>query len=128
MVDSNNPTMDELVQITDDMTWHHETLSENVSIQYVLTFASSNGQNTVEEPELRGQIDFAEQVLYYEAFFTAMNDEPWVSGIISERWDYWDEWRRTENTPKAAYFDESNGSTPRNKPAEDVIALWFKMK
>lgn len=128
IADINNPTMDELVQITEDMTWYHDKLSENVSIQYVLTFASSDGQNTVEDPELRSPIDFAEQVLYYEAFFTAMNDEPWVSGIISERWDYWDDWRRTGDSPDAAYFDESTGSTPRNKPAEDVIALWFKMK
>ncbi len=125
--DVQKPTLEELIQITEDITWHHEELSQTVPIHYVITFASSDGQNTSEDPELRGEMDLSEQALYYEAFFNAMN-QPWVSGIISERWDYWDDWRRTADTPEAAYFDESTGSTPRNKPAEDVVALWFSMR
>ncbi|MCW4048377.1 MAG: PKD domain-containing protein [Candidatus Bathyarchaeota archaeon] len=128
IADVHNPTMEELVNITEGFFHYPENvLADNVSIHYILTFASADAQNNVEDPSLRGAMDFAEQALYYEAFFTALEGETWVDGVISERWDYWDEWRRTGDNPEAAYFDESTGSTPRNKPAEDVINLWFDM-
>ena len=28
-----------------------------------------------------------EQVLYYEAFYSTIGNQPWVDGVFTERWD-----------------------------------------
>lgn len=79
------------------------------------------------DPALRSGVDFNEQVLYYEAFYTSLDQYDWVDGIITERWDFWDEYRRFGEEYDVQYFSEIGSASPRNKPAEDVVALWHEV-
>lgn len=123
--DPSSPTMEELMAINDIIFEGVDYVYGGTTPVYVvLTIGSSDAQNTTEDPAKRSPVDFNEQVLYYEAFFASLEEYDWVSGIITERWDYWDEYRRFGDDYNIQYFDETHGASPRNKPAEDVVALW----
>jgi len=55
-------------------------------------------------------------------FFRAMEDETWIKGFFSERWDWFDQYKRP---PEPSYYDQTAGSSPRNKPAEEIIKIWY---
>ena len=123
--DVSNPTMDELIAVNEEMFEGIEYFWGNTSrIIMVITFESTDAQFSTEDPDQRTPVDFNEQVLYYEAFYSTIGDQPWISGVFTERWDYWDEYRRFGDDYNIQYFDMTNGASPRNKPAEDVVALW----
>jgi hypothetical protein len=71
--------------------------------------------------------DFQEQALYYEAFFKVASESPWIEGVFTERWDWFDQYSRTADTPEAIYFDATLEASPRSKPAEEVVKLWFEI-
>lgn len=126
IADVSNPTMEELLAINEEMFEGIEYFWGNTSrIYLVITFDSTDAMFSTEDPEQRTATDFNEQVLYYEAFFSTIGKAPWVQGVFTERWDYFDEYRRFD--PEQAYFDETNAASPRNKPAEDVVALWSEI-
>ncbi len=126
IADLSNPTIEELLAINRNMFEGIDYFWGNTSrIYIVITFDSTDAMFSTEDPELRTATDFNEQVLYYEAFFSTIGDQPWVRGVFTERWDYFDEYRRFD--PEQAYFDETNAASPRNKPAEDVVALWSQI-
>ncbi|MCW4011675.1 MAG: hypothetical protein NWF07_01645 [Candidatus Bathyarchaeota archaeon] len=126
--DVSNPTMEELMAINMEMFEGIEYFWGNTSrIIMVITFDSTDAMFSTEDPALRTATDFNEQVLYYEAFFTTVSEQSWVRGVFTERWDYWDEYRRFGDDYNTQYFDETNVASPRNKPAEDVVALWSEI-
>jgi len=53
----------------------------------------------------------------YEAFFQTFWDKPWVMGV------YWWKWFPTDSR---AGGPASTGFTPQNKPAQAVMARWFR--
>lgn len=121
--DVKNPTMQELINLTEDfLFWPKKLFGEKLPIYYVLTVTSTDGQEFSEDPNARGKVDFGEQALYYEAFFRAIENETWIKGFFSERWDWFDQYKRP---PEGSYFDQTGGGSPRNKPAEEVIKIWF---
>lgn len=92
---------------------------------------SADGQQGGEDPEWvlsHEGLDFREQVVYYEGVFKALEDEDWVNGFIPERWDYFDQYNRTGDTYEAHYYDSTRGASPRSKPAEKLIKLWFGLR
>jgi hypothetical protein len=97
----------------------------------VLTVQSTDGQAGTEEVEWKlsmDDLDFEEQVIYYEGFFRALENETWVDGVISERWDFFDQYDRVGDSYEAAYFDMTREASPRSKPAEEVVKLWFNLR
>jgi len=128
MVNVQEPTIDEVMAINDIMFEGMELYdSKGVPVYILLTVGSSDGQNQEEDPALRSGVDFNEQVLYYEAFYTSLDQYDWVDGIFTERWDFWDEYRRFGEDYNVQYFSEIGSASPRNKPAEDVVALWHEV-
>lgn len=129
--DVRNPTIQELVNITEDYLDMAQNFAEKLHIYYVLTISSSDGQQASEDPEWllarEKGLDFQEQVLYYEAFFKALEDESWVSGVFTERWDWFDQYHRSGDTYEAKYFDATREASPRSKPAEIVVKLWYSI-
>jgi len=124
--DIKNPTMQELVDLSKRIfDGAREQFGGKIPVYYVLTINSTDGQQYSEDPNKRGEVDFQEQALYYEAFFKAIEDEPWITGVFTERWDWFDQFRRPGDSSWAQYFDETSGGSPRSKPAEEVVKLWF---
>lgn len=81
--------MEELIAINEAMYEGIEYFWGNTSrIIMVITFESTDAQFSTEDPALRTPIDFNEQVLYYEAFYSTIGKQPWVAGVFTERWDY----------------------------------------
>jgi hypothetical protein len=124
IANQSSPTIEEIMTINDAMFEGVESYEFDLPIYVVLTIGSTDAQLVTEDPDNRSQVDFNEQVLYYEAFYTSLDKFDWVSGIFTERWDYWDEYRRFGDDFNTKYFDETHGASPRNKPAEDVVSLW----
>ncbi len=129
--DVRTPTMDEMVELTEGfISAPEEQFGGRLPIHYVLVVSSSDGQQSSEDPEWitapEQGVDFNEQVIYYEAFFTAIEDEDWINGVFSERWDWFDQYRRSGETYEAYYFDSTREASPRSKPAEEALRLWFK--
>ncbi|MFQ5951136.1 MAG: hypothetical protein ACE5KH_03525, partial [Candidatus Geothermarchaeales archaeon] len=125
---ARNPTMQELVDLTRELfSGPRELFGGKVSVYYAVGFASADGQLFTEDPDLRREVDFQEQVLYYEAFFRALEDEPWITGVFTERWDWFDQFHRPGDTFGARYFDSTTETSPRSKPAEEVVKLWYSI-
>ena len=120
-VDIRNPTIEEIVTVTDDFFDDHEfTIGSQVPVHYIFQIHSSDGQVFSEPPPPLTELDYREQVLYYEAFFQAIEDESWVEGFISARWSWFD----VLDYP-GINVDAFLDASARNKPAEDLIKLWF---
>ncbi|MFQ6009210.1 MAG: hypothetical protein ACE5K8_09705, partial [Candidatus Zixiibacteriota bacterium] len=68
------------------------------------------------------ELDYREQVIYYEAIIQALDDENWVNGISTWFWSWFDGMERP-----GVIWDEYTGVSPRDKPAEEVIKLWFSI-
>ncbi len=129
MKDPRNPTVSELIPLTKRafVEGIRSRSSEKLSFYAVLVANSADGQNDPEDPERRGEVDFQEQAAYYEAFFQALADEPVIKGVFTERWDWWDQFKRTGYTNEAKYFDATTGASPRSKPAEEVNKKWYNI-
>ena len=129
--DVQNPTMEELIEDNQFFFSFPQGLIESETpIYYVLTVNSSDGQTRSEDiGEREGfQVDFNEQALYYEAFFKVAAETPWIHGVFTERWDWFDQYRRSGDLPGSNYFDATLESSPRSKPAEEVTRLWFSIQ
>ena len=130
MEDKQNPTLEQLVEINRFfLSFPHRLAEAGMPIYYILVINSSDGQEGSEViEEIAGFApDFQEQALYYEAFFREAAATPWVKGVFTERWDWFDQYHRHADTPEAIYFDQTTGGAPRSKPAEDVVKLWFSI-
>lgn len=130
--DVSNPTPERIAEITEGF-FHapREFVGGKIPVYYVFSSVSADGQQGGEDPEwvLSDEgLDFKEQVVYYEGVFKAMEDEVWINGFIPERWDYFDQYNRTGDTYEAHYYDSTRGASPRAKPAEDLIKLWFYLR
>ncbi len=92
--DNRNPTMAELIENNRFFfSFPQGLIDAGMPMYYVLTVNSSDGQARSEEIEERAtfQADFQEQALYYEAFFKTAAETPWVRGVFTERWDWFDQ-------------------------------------
>lgn len=128
MADPKNPTFEELVAITEQLLDDAERMHTlGVPVYLIYQAGSSDGQGSSESIEVRQtiQVDFAEQAAYYEALFFALQDEPWVRGVFTERWDWFDQFDRGGASPEAIYFDNTIEGSPRSKPAGQVLELWL---
>ena len=126
--DVQNPTMEELIESNRFFFSFPQGLIEaGTPIYYILTVNSSDGQRRSEDVEERAsfEVDFQEQALYYEAFFKVVEESPWIRGVFTERWDWFDQYQRPGDPPGASYFDATFEASPRSKPAEEVVRLWF---
>jgi len=121
--DPRNPTMDEIRTHTENFFDGHESnLAGKAPVHYVFKINSSDGQVFSEPPPPVTELDYREQVLYHEAFFQAIEDESWIEGVISERWAWFD----VLDYP-GIFADAFLDASPRNKPTEELMKLWFKI-
>ncbi len=132
ILDNRNPTLNELEEQTNILfSYTEQLLAEKVPVYYVFSAMSSDGQEGGEPPPWgwgpppASQVDFLEQVMYYEAFFNVLESKDWVSGVFTERWDWFDQFSRSGDSPEAYYYDVTLQGSPRSKPAEQVIKLWY---
>ena len=56
------------------------------------------------------------------------SESPWIKGVFTERWDWFDQYRRSGDTGEAVYFDAALESSPRSKPTEEVVRLWIGIR
>lgn len=94
-------------------------------VYFQIASMSSDGQVGSEDLALRAtfDVDYQEQVIYYEALFQIAASELWVEGVWVSTVNWFDQNARGE---EFYYFDETLLGNPRSKPAEDVMALWFE--
>ncbi|MFQ5652154.1 MAG: dockerin type I domain-containing protein [bacterium] len=119
--DIHNPTVNEIRQITElFFDGYQADVGGKVPVYFAFQANSSDAQAESEPPPPEADLDYGEQIVYYEGFLEALEDESWVSGLFSQRWDWFDEL----NHP-GIFFDSMTGNSPRNKPAERLIKLWF---
>jgi len=122
LADYKNPTIDEIkswVEFTFEM--HESDLSSQLPVYIDFSATSSDGQASNAPIQLPpSERDFREQVIYYEGFFQALEDEDWITGVNVPMWNWFDEL----DLP-GFYFDEFTGFSTRNKPVEKFIKLWF---
>ena len=129
--DPDNPTMAELQNQTQRLFSYASFLAGKIDVYYIFLAYSSLGEYEADpypwgnQPPPANLTDFRAQAMYYEAFFSVLKNETWVTGAFSERWDYFDHFARLNDSPSSYYFDQTIGNSPRNKPAESVIRLWF---
>ena len=122
IADKRNPTLEELIEVNEAfLSFPQPLIQAGMPIYYILTVNSSDGQTE----KATFVPDFLEQALYYEAFFKVASESPWVKGMFTERWDWFDQYHRHADTGEAIYFDTTLESSPRSKPAEEVVRLWF---
>lgn len=123
--DPFNPTLNELTEA------YERTLASSKNLvpknkEIILWFGavSADGQQASEDVEVIPTIkpDLQEQALYYEAAFSALQDEKWIDGVIVNRMDWFDEYKKTKEN---IYFDGTRSSSPRSKPAEKVLTYWY---
>jgi hypothetical protein len=129
--DPHNPTMAELEKETRTLFGYFSGLAGKIAVYVVFLAYSSDGQYTADPPPWGDNpppanlTDFREQSIYYEAFFNVVRNTTWINGVFTERWDYFDHLARLGDAPSSYYFDQTISDSPRNKPAEAVIKLWF---
>lgn len=85
---------------------------------------SANGQSDSEDQAAREGFvtDFQEQALYFEALLAEVNERDWVDGVLFGSFDWFDQYQRPEVD---WYFDATNESSSRSKPAEQVLQAWY---
>ncbi|MFQ5604591.1 MAG: dockerin type I domain-containing protein [bacterium] len=119
--DTHNPTVQEIRQITETFfDWFETDVGSKVPVYFAFQANSSDAQVESEPPPPVTDIDYGEQVVYYEGFLEALEDESWVSGLFSQRWDWFDGLDHP-----GIFFDSMTGNSPRNKPVEQLIKLWY---
>ena len=64
-----------------------------------------------------GSINMVAQSNAYEALFTVMTTQPWFAGGFVWKW----------HTTESKRGDWNSDYTPQNKPAESVVAKWYKL-
>lgn len=130
--DLADPTPEQIAAITEGFfNAPREYVGGKLPVYYVFSSTSSDGQKGGEASEWKLStegLDFREQVVYYEGVFKAMEDEEWINGFIPERWDYFDQYDRVGESYESYYYDHTRGASPRSKPAEDLINLWFDLR
>ncbi len=125
--DRKDPKLEELIEAyRRTFAQSRALLAGKARVYYEFGAVSADGQEGSEDPDVIVTLtpDFREQALYYEALFTALADEPWVTGLILQRMDWFDQYRRPRDQ---IYWDETLASSPRSKPAEEIMRLWYGM-
>jgi hypothetical protein len=131
--DPNNPTVQEITNTTARLFSYFDWMQGKIPVYIIFLAYSSVGQFHGDPPPWGNNpppanlTDFREQAKYYEVILNFLQNKPWVSGFFSERWDYFDHFVRPPTAPNSFYFDQTLGNSPRSKPAEAVIKLWFTM-
>lgn len=102
------------------------TVQNKVPIYVMITIPSWDGQNGFKfsEPAPRNETDFQEQVDYYEAFFQAIYNRPQIHGVFVERISWFEQ---LIFSPNYEFFYQGGSASVRNKPAEEVVKMWFKI-
>jgi hypothetical protein len=124
--DPEHPTMPELLsEFKAFFSDSKPQLAGIVPVYYYFSASSSDAQIESEDLTARKTYitDFQEQALYLEAFFAAISEEPWITGTSIGVADWFDQYARSE---EFAYFDLTNQASPRSKPSEQVISLWYE--
>ena len=121
IADIHNPTIEELRKITEsELDIHESFVGGNVPVYFNFSAYSADAQPQSVLALPISQVDYQEQVTYYEAIIQAIDDEAWVNGFVTFHWDWFDEMDRP-----GLRADAFTSGSPRSKPAEDVIKLWF---
>jgi len=121
------PTLSELKTKFNEYFDKLEKMVQNkVPIYVFITVASWEGQNgfNYSEPIPANERDFQEQVDYYEAFFQTILNRPIIKGVFVERIGWFEP---LIYSPEYEYFNQLGTTSVRNKPAEEVVKLWFKI-
>ena len=124
--DPLKPTLSELKTKFNEYFDKLESTVQNKVPIYVMTgIASWDGQNGFKfsEPAPRNEVDFQEQVDYYEAFFQTIYNRPQIRGVCVARFC----WFEQLDFPSNKFNYEGGSASVRNKPAEEVLKLWFKI-
>jgi len=125
--DPLKPTLGELKTKFNEYFDKLETTVQNkVPIYVMITIPSWDGQNGFKfsEPAPRNETDFQEQVDYYEAFFQTILNRPQIHGVFVERISWFEQ---LIFSPNYEFFYQGGSASVRNKPAEEVVKLWFKI-
>jgi len=121
IADIHNPTIEEIKTIAESILDDHESfVGGDVPVYYYFQAVSADAQPFFFPAPPMSELDYREQVIYYEAFIQAIDDEAWVNGFVTHFWEWFDSLDRPGLT-----FDAFTGTSPRSKPAEDLIKLWF---
>ncbi len=122
--DPDNPTFDQAATEIAKHIDRSEALVGDETVYVSFAPTSSNGQRDSEVQALReGYLtDFQEQALLYEAFFDVIAERDWIDGALVGILDWFDQYARP---PEQWYYDQTDQGSPRSKPAEEVIRLWF---
>ena len=119
--DVKNPTMNEVKSLTHEFLMDKKnSFAGKVPVYCMFGAASADAQYLNDPPAPDEEVDYGEQIIYYEGFFEALEQEDWISGLFTTSWAWFDEF----DYP-GTYFDEEVTTNPRKKPAEDLIKLWF---
>ncbi len=124
MADPSEPTIEEARAVIEELLDEAEAVvGDQAKFYFGFSAESADAQNSSEDREARAgfSVDFREQVIYFEAFLEAMDDEEWIDGLIIGM-DWFDQYRRP---PDAWYFDATLENSPRSKPAERALRLWL---
>ena len=127
LADTTDPSVDELRSlISEHIDRARAALDGRTKAYYYFAANSSDGQEGSEAQSDRARFltDFQEQSVYYEAFFAALEEHPWVTGSFVGGIDWFDQYRRALDQ---WYFDATNEGSPRSKPAEQVATLWYSL-
>ncbi len=120
LVCSTRPTLEELKEVWQDWLQMIESWQREIDKPVIFTeigYKSSLG--TTDEPwghSPLGELDLQLQADCYEALLSTFWDKPWFYGVY---WWYWG-----VNPRMGGKFHR--GFTPQNKPAQDIIAQWYK--
>lgn len=117
--DKQNPTDEELVSNFETVLTHIEERQKIFQKPFLFT---EIGFKSIDFPWLQPHADNDEQNMNetsqkrcYEAMFSAMEDETWISGIYLWQWPTY-----------MSYIEENpKGFTPCGKEAEDVVKKYF---
>ena len=102
------------------------TVQNKVPMYLGIGIPSWDGQNGFKfsEPAPINEVDFQEQVDYYEAFFQTIYNRPQIRGVSVGRFCWFEQ---LMFSPGYEFFYEGGSASVRNKPAEEVLKLWFKI-
>ncbi|MFQ5570890.1 MAG: dockerin type I domain-containing protein [Rhodothermales bacterium] len=124
LADIKNPTLEEIRSHSEAIFDDREARfgGGQIPVYFIFNASSADGQVSGDPiPPAPSDVDNREQVLYYEGFFQALEDEAWVNGLISSVWAWFDELDRP------GVFNDKLTEGPRNKPVEEAIKLWFSI-
>jgi hypothetical protein len=120
LVCSLRPKVEELKSAWEDWIKRIEEWQKKINKPVILTeIGYKSSTDATDEPWQHvsiGELDLQLQTNCYEALFQSFWDKPWFYGV------YWWYWGVHPNMGG----EFNRGFTPQNKPAQDIIAEWYK--